>query len=98
MIEFVVIAFYIGVLFAAAIHAFLRPRGVYWRSAAGLGIAFLLSTGVWWLSSPVISGEAGFGAFAVWLAAIVLAAVIAIAACIAATLRHALNALGARVV
>lgn len=96
MLEFIVIAFYVGVLFAAAINAFLNPRGVYWRSAAGIGIAFALATAVWWLSSPVISDAAGLGAFAIWLAVNVLTALIAGAASIAATLRHALNALGAR--
>jgi hypothetical protein len=96
MLEFVLIASYVGALFAAALHAFAHPRGVYWRSAVGAGVAFALATGIWWLGSPVISDAAGLGAFAIWLAVIVLAGVIAIAACIAATLRHALNALGAR--
>lgn len=96
MLEFAVIAFYVGVLFAAAIHAFLHPRGVYWRSAAGLGAVCALATGIWWLGSPVIANEAGLGAFVLWLAAIVLAGVIAVTACIAATLRHVLNAFGTR--
>lgn len=96
MLEFVVIAFYVGALFAAAIHAFVRPRGVYRLSVAGLVIAFALATAIWWFASPIISDEAGFGAFALWLAVIVFAAVLAAAACLAATLRHALNALGAR--
>ena len=95
MLEFVVIAFYVGALFAAAMYAFVNPRGVYWRSAAALGVAIALATAVWWLGSPMISNEAGLGAFVIWLAVIVLAAVVAVAACIAATLRHLLNAAGA---
>ncbi len=96
MLEFVVVAFYVGALFAAAVHAFLNPRGVYWRSAVGLGAAIGLATAFWWLSSAVISDAAGLGAAAIWLMVIVLAALIASAACLAATLRHMLNAVGAR--
>jgi hypothetical protein len=51
---------------------------------------------MWWLGSPMISNEAGLGAFVIWLAVIVLAAVAAVAACIAATLRHLLNTAGPR--
>lgn len=98
MLEFAVIALYIGALLAAATHAFMRPNGIYWRSAAGVGVVIALATAIWWLGSPVISNETGFGAFAIWCAVVALATLVAAAACLAATLRHLLNALGARLI
>ncbi len=96
MVEFVLVTAYVLALLGAAIYAFLHPQGIYWRSGAGLIAAVALSTAIWWLASPMISDAAGLGAFAIWCAVIVLAAFIAAAACLAATLRHALNAFGAR--
>ncbi len=98
MLEFALIAAYVAVLFFTAIKAFLEPRGVYWRSAAGLGLAIAFATLLWWAGSPLVSSAAGFGAFAIWIAVLVLAAIIAVTACAAATLRHMLNAFGARLI
>jgi hypothetical protein len=96
MTDFLFALLYLAALLAAATYAFLRPHGVYWRSAAGMGAAIVLATALWWLASPMISNAAGLGAFVIWCATIVLAGVIAVAACLAATLRYLLDALGAR--
>jgi len=76
--------------------AFMRPDGVYWRSAAGVVLTVAAASAVWLAASPAISNEAGFGAFAIWLAVVALSVLGAAAACIAATARHVLNALRAR--
>lgn len=96
MIDLLFALLYLAALLAAATHAFLRPHGVYWRSVAGMGAAIVLATALWWLASPMISNAAGFGAFVIWCAIIVLVGVIAVATSLAATLRHLLNAVGAR--
>lgn len=98
MLELILILLYVGALIAAAVYAFVQPRGVYWRSALGFGAVVVLAAAVWWLGSPFIAQEAGLGAFAIWLAISCLAALVALAACAGATLRHLLNAFGARMI
>lgn len=98
MFELVLAALYVAALLSAAIYSFLHPRGVYWRSGAGLIAAVALATAIWWLASPMISDAAGLGAFAIWCAVVIFSAMIAAAACLAATLRHLLNALGGRLI
>jgi uncharacterized membrane protein len=96
MTQFVLIAVYAGLLVAAAAFAFMRPSGVYWRSVVGVGATMLIAAALWQLGSPLISPEDGLGVFLIWCAVTALAAGVATAACIAATLRHILNAIGAR--
>ncbi len=85
----------VGVV-AAAGFAFLRPQGIYMRSAMALGVAVLTALSVWAAASPFISEEAGLGAFALFCALTVLGMLAAAAASAAATLRHAFDALAMR--
>jgi len=94
MLEFVLVLAYGAALIGAAGYAFVNPAGVYGRSAAGVALIIVAATLLWWSASPAISNEAGFGAFAISAAIVALALLIAITACLAATVRHALNALG----
>ena len=96
MLEFALVALYLAALLGAVAYAFLRPHGVYWRSALGVGAVIVLASAIWLFASPVISNEAGLGAFVIWCAIVVLAALVAAAACIAAALRHILNMFAAR--
>lgn len=98
MLELILILPYLGALIGAAVYAFLRPQGVYWRSAAGFGIVAVLARLFWRLSAQAAPQETGFGAFGLWFGVTGLAALLAITACAAATLRHLLNALGARMI
>jgi hypothetical protein len=97
MLELVLTLVFVAALIGAAGYAFWKPNGIYWRSAAGAGIAALAGAVVWQLASGSISNEAGLGAFVIWLAVCIGALLIAASACFAATLRHLLNALGARI-
>jgi hypothetical protein len=51
---------------------------------------------IWWLASPLIANEAGLGAFVLFCIAMALCAFLAIVACLAATVRHVLNAFANR--
>jgi len=75
-------------------RAFANPRGVYVRSVVGVGLTVAAALAVWWAASPVISNEAGLGAFVLFCAAVLLGASVALVACLAATLRHLWDALG----
>lgn len=95
MLEFVLSIPYAGSLCAASVYAFLRPHGVYWRSAAGLSVGVAVATLIWRL--PALErGQDVEAGFALWFATLVLLAALSVAACGAATLRHLLNAVGAR--
>jgi hypothetical protein len=54
------------------------------------------ASAVWWLASPLISNEAGLGAFVLFCLVVALSAFVAIVACIAASVRHALTAFAHR--
>jgi hypothetical protein len=88
------------VFFAAtgwiAVRAFHNPRGVYLRSLIGVLLGILAAVAVWWLATPLISNEAGFGAFVLFCGFVALCALVAIAACAAASVRHVLNAFADR--
>ena len=96
MLEFVLILAYGAALVGAAGYAFAKPAGVYRRSAAGVALAAVAATLLWFLASPMISNAAGFGAFVIWCAVIVLAVLVALSACAAATLRHLIDRASAR--
>jgi len=78
-----------GALAVVAHHAFRNPRGVYLRSAAGVALVTFGWALIWFLAAP--SNEAGFGFFAIWVVLVALSLLIAIAACIGATVRHLLG-------
>jgi hypothetical protein len=97
MLELVVSLVFVAALIGVAGYAFWKPNGIYWRSAAGAGLAALCGAVIWQMASGEISNEAGLGAFAIWLAWCLAAVLIAAVACLAASMRHLANALGARV-
>lgn len=94
MLELLVILAYVAALIWAAGRAFAYPKGVYWRSALGVIGTALAGALLWALVSP--SNEAGLGAFLIWCALVALALVMGLAASLAATLRHVLDAAGAQ--
>lgn len=94
MLDLALLLAYVAALVYVALRAFARPDGVYWRSAAGVGAAALGAALIWQIISP--SPEAGFGASVLWAAVVALATMMALAACIAATVRHVLDALAVR--
>ena len=75
-----------------AVRAFQNPKGTYLRSLIGLLLGVLAAVAVWWLASPLISDEAGLGAFVLFCIVVALCALVAIVACIAASARLVLNA------
>jgi len=94
MIELALGLVYAAALVWAAQRAYRSPRGVYWRSAAGVAGAALAAAALWALVSP--APAAGFGALVIWCAIVALALAIAVAASLAATLRYAVEALRRR--
>jgi hypothetical protein len=98
MLELVLTLVFVAALIGVAGYAFWKPNGIYWRSAAGAGLAALGGAVIWHMASGFIGNEAGLGAFAIWLALCLAAVLVAAVACLAATLRHIANALGARAV
>lgn len=94
MLDLIVLLAYVAFLVYAAARSFARPRGVYWRSAAGvLGVA-VVGAALWTLASP--SNEAGFGFFVIWCMAVAAALLAALVACASATARYLHDALAAR--
>ena len=91
---------FILVLLAAtawiAVRAFQNPKGTYLQSLIGLLLGILAASAIWWLASPLISNEAGLGAFVLFCIVVALCAFMAIVACIAASARHVLNAFAKR--
>jgi thiol:disulfide interchange protein len=75
-----------------AVRAFQNPNGTYLRSLIGVLLGVLVAVATWWLASPLISNEAGLGAFVLFCIVVALCAAVAIVACIAASVRHVLNA------
>lgn len=94
MFELALLLGYVAALIAVARHAFVRPRGTYWRSAASVvGVAIIAGL-LWQLASP--ANEAGFGFFVIWCALVALTLIGAIVASLAATARYIVEASGAR--
>jgi hypothetical protein len=77
-----------------AFRAFANPRGVYLRSVIGVAGTVLVALAVWWAASTGLANEAGLGAFILFCVVSLLAAGVALAACLAATLRHLCDAFG----
>jgi hypothetical protein len=94
MLEVLSVVALLGACAWVACRAFASPRGVYMRSAIGAGLTVAAALAVWWAASPIISNEAGFGAFVLFCVAVLLGAGVALVACLAATLRHLCDALG----
>lgn len=94
MLEVLFVIALLGACGWVAFHAFASPRGVYLRSAIGVAGTVLVALAVWWAASPVISNAAGFGAFVLFCAAVLLGAGVALVACLAATLRYLCDAFG----
>jgi hypothetical protein len=59
-------------------------------------LCVLAAAAIWWLASPLIANEAGLGAFVLFCVVVALGAFVAIVACIAASVRHVLNACTSR--
>jgi Tfp pilus assembly protein PilE len=90
---FIVLAF-LGTLAWIALRAYLNPDGVYLKSLIGFGAAIAVALCVWLLAGPLIANEAGLGALIVFLMAVAVAGIVALVACMSATLRYVLDALG----
>jgi hypothetical protein len=96
MLELVFILVFLTATAWIAVRAFQNPKGAYRRSLIGLLLGVLAACAVWWLASALISNEAGLGAFVLFCIAVALCAFVAIVACIAASVRHVLNAFANR--
>jgi peptidoglycan biosynthesis protein MviN/MurJ (putative lipid II flippase) len=96
MLELVFILVFLAATAWIAVRAFQHPKGTYLRSLIGLLLGVVAACAVWWLASPVISNEAGLGAFVLFCIVVALCAFVAIVACIAASVRHVLNAFANR--
>lgn len=96
MLELVLTMVFLAATGWIAVRAFHNPKGVYLRSLIGLFLGVLAAVAMWWLASPRISNEAGLGAFVLFCSFVALSAFVAIVACIAASLRHGLNAFADR--
>jgi hypothetical protein len=94
MLEVLFVLTLLGGCAWVAYRAFANPRGVYMRSAMGVGLTVATALAAWWAASPIISNEAGLGAFVLFCAAVALGASVALVACLAATLRHLCDAFG----
>jgi hypothetical protein len=96
MLELVFILVFLAATAWIAVRAFQNPKGTYLRSLIGLLLGVLAAVAMWWLASPLISNEAGLGAFVLFCVVVALCAFVAIVACIAASVRHVLNAFANR--
>jgi hypothetical protein len=96
MPEFVFLLVFLAATAWIAVRAFQNPKGTYLRSLIGLLLGVLAAVGMWWLASPLIANEAGLGAFVLFCIFVALCAFVAIVACIAASVRHVLNAFANR--
>ena len=92
MLELVLILAFLATTAWIAARAFQNPQGVYLWSLIGLFLIVLAASAMWWLASPLIANEAGLGAFVLFCIVVALGAFVAIVACIAASVRHVLNA------
>jgi hypothetical protein len=90
---FILLAF-LGALAWIALRAYLNPDGVYLKSLIGFGAAIAVALCVWLLAGQFIANEAGLGALVVFLMAVAVAGIVALVACMSATLRYVLDALG----
>jgi hypothetical protein len=96
MLEVVFILVFLAATAWIAVRAFLNPKGIYLRSLIGVLLGVLAAAAVWQLASLMIANEAGLGAFVLFCIVVALCAFVAIVACIAASLRHFLNAFANR--
>jgi hypothetical protein len=96
MLELVLILSFLAATGWIAVRAFQNPKGTYLRSLIGLLLGVLAASAIWWLASPLISNEAGLGAFVLFCIVVALCALVAIVACTAASVRHVLNAFANR--
>jgi hypothetical protein len=95
MLELVFILVFLAATAWIAVRAFQNPKGACLRSLIGLLLG-VLAVAMWWLASPLISNEAGLGAFVLFCIVVALCAFVAIVASIAASVRHVLNAFANR--
>jgi hypothetical protein len=93
MLEVVFILVFLAATAGIAVRAFQNPKGIYLRSLIGLLLGVLAAVAIWWLASPLMANEAGLGAFVLFCIVVAFCAFVAIVVCIAASLRHVLNAL-----
>jgi hypothetical protein len=96
MLELVLILAFLAATAWIAVHAFQDPKGIYLRSLIGFLLGVLAAVAVWWLASPLIANEAGLGAFVLFCIVVALCAFVATVACIAASVRHVINAFANR--
>jgi heme A synthase len=96
MLELVLTGVFLAATGWIAVRAFHNPKAVYLRSLIGFFLGLLAAIVMWWFASPLISNEAGLGAFVLFCSFVALSAFVAILACIAASLRHVLNAFAYR--
>jgi hypothetical protein len=95
MVEIVLILAFLAGVGWIAMRAFMTPKGVYLRSLLCFAAAGGVALTIWALADPFISDAAGLGAFLIFCAVLALSAFAALAACIAASLRYAVDAVTA---
>jgi hypothetical protein len=96
MLELLLILVLFGATARIAVRAFQNPKGIYLRSLMGFLLGVVAAVAIWWLASPLIANEAGLGAFVLFCIVASLCAFVAIVACVAASVRHVLNAFANR--
>ena len=96
MLELVLILAFLAATAWVAARAFQNPKGACLRSLIGFVLGVVVAGAMWWLASPLIANEAGLGAFVLFCIVVALCAFVATVACIAASVRHVLNAFANR--
>ncbi|GIK47548.1 MAG: hypothetical protein KJZ75_06865 [Hyphomonadaceae bacterium] len=96
MFDLVLILVYAAALTAAARYGFTNPADIYWRGLAALIGAGAAAALLWVVESPLVSDPSDRGGLPILWSAVKLVALVAVAACASAALRHALDALGTR--
>jgi hypothetical protein len=96
MVDLAILLAFLGASAWVAARAFNHPNGIYLRSLIRFAMATVAALAMWWLASPLISNEAGLGAFFLFSGIVGLAALLAIVACVAASARRIWDALPSR--
>lgn len=96
MLDLVVILALLAGALWLAVRAFERPRGVYVKSLVGAALAIVGGLGLIVLLSPLLGSGAGLGVILIYLAFVALVVALAGLACVAASARHAWDAMRSR--
>lgn len=92
MLELLAVFGFVAFVAVIVFKSFKNPRGVYLRSGIAALLVPLVAMAIWQLAGSQIASEAGFGALVLVVAATGLGAAAALAAIVAATIRHVVDA------